>query len=356
MLFHLALLASLPLSQASLSWVYAPGSRQKNNRGNQGISYDDGTSPAELAAILQGSRTLEAYSRTPDCFRRAATLIRARCGDLETEESERVKAALSMTLCEIATADHYSPPLECAAFQPYAQESHFAESPGKCVSALSRSAQYWSSYSGYLREVSQLCFAFQRWNDIDTAKELHRNTTVESIAVLRYLSEREKRMQEAREGSVAILEAIRGTLDQLHISAAGIGIASDRVDEKLSVALKEMTNTFRAVMLEVYEGAARAHAVTFSEVGAEYAPDTDVIFGSIRTRTAASCDCWRYASCRKAAHSAIQHRLLFFSAAFTRDWVPGRSSRRPLRIVRADVRGATPCGNEPHNGYAACWC
>lgn len=106
--------------------------------------------------------------------------------------------------------------------------------------ALSRSAQYWSSYSGYLREVctyrqirelvilahiniAQLCFAFQRWNDIglafaiedicllkmtllDTAKEIHHNTTVESIAVLRYLSEREKRMQEAREESDAILE------------------------------------------------------------------------------------------------------------------------------------------------------
>jgi hypothetical protein len=49
------------------------------------------------------------------------------------------------------------------------------------VSALSRSAQFWSSYSGYLREIrepdhfyvmllmlpsAQLCFAFRRWMEI----------------------------------------------------------------------------------------------------------------------------------------------------------------------------------------------
>jgi hypothetical protein len=84
-------------------------------------------------------------------------------------------AAISMTLCELATARHYSVPLECA---PYNAEDGHARGAissrvqGECVeyvstfalccvpdiqgddlSALARSAQFWSSYSGYLREV-----------------------------------------------------------------------------------------------------------------------------------------------------------------------------------------------------------
>lgn len=84
-------------------------------------------------------------------------------------------AAISMTLCELATARHYSVPLECA---PYKVDDGHTRGPissraqGECVeyvsafalccipdtqgddlSALARSAQFWSSYSGYLREV-----------------------------------------------------------------------------------------------------------------------------------------------------------------------------------------------------------
>ncbi|KAJ7207031.1 hypothetical protein GGX14DRAFT_366613 [Mycena pura] len=141
---------------------------------------------------------LETYARRPDCFRRVAATIRARCGELEMHEDERVKAAISMTLCELATATHHSLPLECVSFTvdsdsdvSYAQMQQ-VPMQGDCVDALSRSAQFWSSYSGYLREVPQLCFAFRRWNDIDTAKEIYKNSTVETMALIRLMLAREK--------------------------------------------------------------------------------------------------------------------------------------------------------------------
>ncbi|KAF8189975.1 hypothetical protein K438DRAFT_1592842 [Mycena galopus ATCC 62051] len=115
---------------------------------------------------LWRAAALDNYSRRPDCFRRVAGNIRLRCGELDMNEDERVRAAISMTLCELATATHHSIPLECASF---AVDSEPAQVQGDCVDALSRSAQFWSSYSGYLREVRkypQLCFAFRRWNDI----------------------------------------------------------------------------------------------------------------------------------------------------------------------------------------------
>ncbi|KAH9941244.1 uncharacterized protein BXZ73DRAFT_16469, partial [Epithele typhae] len=149
--------------------------------------------------------SLETYSNRPDCFRAAAKRIQTRCSELEIDEGARVQAALSMTLCEIATAEHNSPPMECASFG--GQDGSRGDTTARqCVSALSRSAQYWSSYSGYLREVAQLCFAFQRWNDIDTAKQVHRNATMEAILALRVISDQRRDMQTAWDDSSAILQ------------------------------------------------------------------------------------------------------------------------------------------------------
>ncbi|KAF8198577.1 hypothetical protein BJ912DRAFT_1055458 [Pholiota molesta] len=80
-----------------------------------------------------------------------------------------VAAAITMTLCEVATAKHYSLPLECRPYlhdEPTGKARISSKVQGECVDSLARSAQFWSSYSGYLREVPQLCHAFRRWNDI----------------------------------------------------------------------------------------------------------------------------------------------------------------------------------------------
>ncbi|KJA21513.1 hypothetical protein HYPSUDRAFT_140502, partial [Hypholoma sublateritium FD-334 SS-4] len=141
---------------------------------------------------------LQAYTRRPDCFKRAAGAVRARCATLDMDEAERVDAAISMTLCEIATAAHHAAPLECRAYTTHgnrgAGEGLSSKVRGECVSALSRSAQFWASYSGYLREVPQLCHAFRRWNDIDLARDIYRNATLEKITFLRSAGEREREM------------------------------------------------------------------------------------------------------------------------------------------------------------------
>lgn len=94
--------------------------------------WEDGIPPAEIAAILQESGkcsllmsrarfhvrrlsqrvtdfsgSLEAYTRRPDCFRRAASLIRTRCGDLETDENGRVKGE-SFIITIVAASQHNS--------------------------------------------------------------------------------------------------------------------------------------------------------------------------------------------------------------------------------------------------------
>ncbi|OSD08176.1 hypothetical protein PYCCODRAFT_392631 [Trametes coccinea BRFM310] len=203
--------------------------------------------PEEIAAILQGSESLDRYSAKPDCFRRAAASIRANCAELESREDERVRAALSLTLCEIATAEHYSPPMECIPFQlgyDGGRSRPEVLSGSKCVEALSRSAQHWSSYSGYLREVPQLCFAFQRWNDIDTAKELHQNTTRQSLTLLNHLTDREKLVDELLNRSSVISENMQTILEQLWSSASAADMASDSLFGELRLVISEMKHAF----------------------------------------------------------------------------------------------------------------
>ncbi|KAG5220984.1 hypothetical protein IMY05_C4485000100 [Salix suchowensis] len=135
----------------------------------------------------------DARAGKSDCFRRATGLIRASCSQLDMLEDERVK---------------------------------------DIQSALSRSAQSWSSYSGYLRDVrayyprgpyhrrlhltlslAQLCSTFSKWNDIgvsspsqegrladcgfpwvDLAREIYRNATLLKIKLIRSLNTREEKL------------------------------------------------------------------------------------------------------------------------------------------------------------------
>ncbi|KAH9990983.1 hypothetical protein BJV74DRAFT_920534 [Russula compacta] len=142
------------------------------------------------------------YMRKPDCFRRAAGRIRIKCAEIDMDADQRVKAAISMTLCELQTAEFHSIPLECEVFLE--EGGLDGRTPhGICVErvhyrALSRSTQSWASYSGYLREIPQLCFAYQRSNEKDLALEIYRNATIEKIAYLRHLMQRAEKEDEAR--------------------------------------------------------------------------------------------------------------------------------------------------------------
>ncbi|KAK1217171.1 hypothetical protein PQX77_020179 [Marasmius sp. AFHP31] len=168
-------------------------------------------------------------------------------------EEERVGAAISMTLCELATAKYYSIPMECNSFTISQSSSNVAIDSGlssECVSALSRSAQFWSSYSGYLREIPQLCFAFQRWNDIgtlpywddvssvtdgqkDVARNIYHNITLEKLALVRLMQERElEEKYSAEKWSLGMAELIN--------TVAFLQNISQQMDVRLDVQTREV--------------------------------------------------------------------------------------------------------------------
>lgn len=45
---------------------------------------------------------------------------------------------------------------------------------GNCSSSFSRSPQYWSSYTSFLRDIVQTCYALETWRDASEFKKLYR--------------------------------------------------------------------------------------------------------------------------------------------------------------------------------------
>ncbi|KAG2747508.1 hypothetical protein P692DRAFT_20834519 [Suillus brevipes Sb2] len=146
----------------------------------------------EIDLIFKHTGAFDGYMRKNDCFQDAARHAKSRCEVSHMSEDERIQVAIRLTLCELATARHHTPPLECSPFKNNFGSHIPHHAVGDCVDALSRSAQFWSSYSGYLREIPQLCFAFRRWMEIDTAKDIYRNITLEKLALIRFILEQQK--------------------------------------------------------------------------------------------------------------------------------------------------------------------
>ncbi|KAF8480116.1 hypothetical protein DFH94DRAFT_460798 [Russula ochroleuca] len=193
------------------------------------------------------------YKRKPDCFRRAAARIRVRCAEIDMDAGQRVKAAISMTLCELRTAEFHSIPLECEVFLEEGGLSERAPH-GICVEALSRSTQSWASYSGYLREIPQLCFAYQRSNEKDLALEIYRNATIEKIAYIRHLMQRAEKEDEAHtlwqsllldlQGSINSLQAFTGLVDKIYVDI------SARVLHELQQVMRTQMEAFDTQLQE----------------------------------------------------------------------------------------------------------
>ncbi|KAG2152751.1 hypothetical protein DEU56DRAFT_775804 [Suillus clintonianus] len=153
----------------------------------------------ETDLISKHIGAFDGYMRKNDCFQDAAKHAQGRCEESHMSEDERIQVAIRLTLCELATARHHTSPLECSPFTNNVGSHIPHHAVGDCVDALSRSAQFWSSYSGYLREIPQLCFAFRRWMEIDTAKDIYRNITLEKLTLIRFILEQQKGFTAARQ-------------------------------------------------------------------------------------------------------------------------------------------------------------
>ncbi|CEL55566.1 Nuclear fusion protein KAR5 OS=Debaryomyces hansenii (strain ATCC 36239 / CBS 767 / JCM 1990 / NBRC 0083 / IGC 2968) GN=KAR5 PE=3 SV=2 [Rhizoctonia solani AG-1 IB] len=172
-----------------------------------------------MGVMAKQLSALRLHSERSDCFRDASSALQSSCESLQFDPSERVRVAVEMTLCELATAERISLPLECKRMKTKSSQ----KSVSQCVEALARSAQHWSSYSGYLREIPQLCIAYRRLHEIDHAKSIYANITNEKLAFFSSLNDhymglslRQRELADLTEGLgslVRILEQYSSSLE-----------------------------------------------------------------------------------------------------------------------------------------------
>ncbi|KAG7566966.1 hypothetical protein FFLO_01225 [Filobasidium floriforme] len=239
----------------------------------------DDTSITELAdlGIVRRSDLMEETEDTGnyDCHKQIRQRIHLACsadagrksGVSGWDEAERAGVAIALTLCSIQSALQ-SPPVECEPWSPYSSnpgpsEVHYTRSSrrgetvasynelddrygrqgfpvddgegramrGRCLEALHRSPQDWSSYNGYLADATKQCHALKGQQTLDIAKEIYRNSTMEKLALLQMLKTHEL----ARRDTESSVEArLSDRIETLRDMVSNIDNAGVRLDDQLS--------------------------------------------------------------------------------------------------------------------------
>jgi hypothetical protein len=101
--------------------------------------------PPALSEVIH---TLNTLQRKPTCYRTAATSLMHFCKSLPADipDPERIQFAIKLTVCELDLIQQT--PGMCRV------EGRWNE----CVRALAKRDHWWTSFSGSLREVSNVCW------------------------------------------------------------------------------------------------------------------------------------------------------------------------------------------------------
>ncbi|BGP14803.1 hypothetical protein JCM10213v2_002758 [Rhodosporidiobolus nylandii] len=167
-----------------------------------------------------------------------------------------------MAMCEIRTAEGGKLPRECL------------------NRALSRSPQYWSSYSGYLREIVSTCSAFRRWADVELAKDLNEGSARRMCAFVEELRESEwaregrevdkaatgRKIQQDLDALLASLTSLSSLLTATSAShASDLGTVVTSIEHN-SAALATQMSGLDGALKELVEKVGKEMAVVGGEV------------------------------------------------------------------------------------------
>ncbi|RIA86250.1 hypothetical protein C1645_878771 [Glomus cerebriforme] len=136
-------------------------------------------SSEEKMIIEHGQASLAILEKKHDCFKEATMALKNGCKDIDLSNNDKMQYAVRLTKCELATAN-LAFPMECDGFD---------HNIGKCIESISRTPQFWTTYSGYFREVSQMCFAMRYSLERDLLEEFNRNITFKYYDILKNLQE-----------------------------------------------------------------------------------------------------------------------------------------------------------------------
>ncbi|KAJ3111117.1 hypothetical protein HDU96_005983 [Phlyctochytrium bullatum] len=144
--------------------------------------------------------------RSRDCFKKAAMALRANCSSAKLKDDTRIWYAVELTRCEVSTAGKVLPP----ACEPVTRGTRVRAT--ECVSELSTVGQLWTTYSGYFRDVTLMCYSVRFDLEKDDLKSLYRNVTA---ALLATHSVEKRRLKHASAANEVIGKVTEGLQDIL---------------------------------------------------------------------------------------------------------------------------------------------
>ncbi|GAA5918792.1 hypothetical protein JCM6882_006578 [Rhodosporidiobolus microsporus] len=347
----------------ALAWPALVGGRSGGNRGEGGAANtaSRASPPPEEHRTSLLEATLDHLSSNPSCFLRALSFLpsplsspssssasapsaSAPCDALSRSDAARVELAARLALCEIRTtgssfsreagddadegerrAEGAKVPRECEDWEGGKRGSKV----GGCVEALSRSPQYWSSYSGYLREIGAspsplslslcsnlpsfpsppplrrapavtLCSTLSRWSDLAHARSLYR----EAAELVRAWGEEVRgfeaakgRAEEEREGrsrgaeedlatalsslsalhhsftttSSSLSSSLDSTASSLALLAVELGTQLERIEMGMKGAVESVRGELEGLVKgagEELRGSLQAHDASLSAIAA----------------------------------------------------------------------------------------
>ncbi|WVF69565.1 hypothetical protein IAT40_004343 [Kwoniella sp. CBS 6097] len=192
----------------------APPRQQSESARNFGLTTEEVQAVFGTGAINSLNRALS----HSECHSNISHRIHLSCGGYNGAEAsamteqDKKGLAISLTLCSIESALQ-TIPTECQAWSPHAELSEDGrparqgwfrqQAPGeepdqqaKCLGALHRSAQDWSSYNVYLSDATQLCHVLESRRQAELAQMRYMNATQEKLAFIDLLKRREEQQAE----------------------------------------------------------------------------------------------------------------------------------------------------------------
>ncbi|CAI2163320.1 4971_t:CDS:10 [Funneliformis geosporum] len=107
---------------------------------------------------------LTQFERKPDCFKEATTALKDGCKSLNLSDNDKIQYAVRLTKCKLAIAN-FAAPMEC-------EDINY--DVGRCVEAISKIPQLWTTYDRYHNEAFQMCISVRCSVRRDSLEEIHR--------------------------------------------------------------------------------------------------------------------------------------------------------------------------------------
>ncbi|VDB92506.1 unnamed protein product [Peniophora sp. CBMAI 1063] len=211
---------------------------------------------------------LDKYSYRSGCFGLAVS----RCDKHVLDEQAQQRAAVSMAVCEIQSASDNIVPAECTYF---ATENAYDGVPhANCLNALARTDRYWTSYSGYHREITQLCDAYRRSHITELSLDMLQFAMRQQEAALKHANASNAAWREEQLDLMANLSAaqLQALADTQASAQASTELVQRRAEDEIARAVTEhetrLADAAQAVIAQVVSRLSELPDELLSEVTA----------------------------------------------------------------------------------------